>query len=102
MRFLTILIVLLLAAACAAKPQPEDLQRVKKTFLVMRFNAAFDVRLKGLSDRTLFEESCRQNAVRVEETLQLLKENDPAFYSQLMATSPEEGPERAVRQNPSL
>lgn len=85
--FITILAVIVFTGiGCQfANPTMEDVDRVKKQFLVIRFNSTFDPELKNLNDRQLFELSCQYNRVRCDRVLNLLKKNDTEFYSRLIS-----------------
>ncbi len=90
-RLLAIVLILGLCGHCAAKPHQEDLERVKKTFLALRFNAQFSEELRGKSDLELFRLSCRENNVRFEETLELLQREEPEFYRTLRPEEASDG-----------
>ncbi len=73
-----------LLTACAAEPTAEDVTRVKEQFLVLRFQAPLVAELRHLSDRDLFERSCKNHRVRCDAVLEMLKKDEPDFYNTLM------------------
>ncbi|MBE7437756.1 MAG: hypothetical protein HS115_04805 [Spirochaetales bacterium] len=74
---------LLLLLSCSALPSDVDVERVKETFLALRFQSAATDENQGLPDRELFEQACRRVGVRCNHVLQKLKEKDPEFYRRL-------------------
>ncbi len=86
-RFVRILLLLtavgLLFSGCHATPAQADLERVKKHFLAMRFQAPFSKELKNLNDADLFQMSCEANRVRCAPLLDMLKQSDPKFFETL-------------------
>lgn len=82
-RFLCILglISLVVLVSCSAQPEESDLKRVKQQFLQLRFQAATLAEYKNKTDLELFELSCQNNRVKCEPVIELLKKEDPKFYS---------------------
>ena len=78
------MLVIILLAGCYAEPTDNDLERVKQQFLVMRFHAPFNEEWSGLSDKELFELSCKNNRVKCDLALDTLKNKDTDFYTKLM------------------
>ena len=84
MRTLLYILVGSLALSCYAEPTQEDLERVKRRFLLLRFEAPLSAEYRGKSDAELFQVSCRQNRVRCDDVLELLREHDRKFHDRLM------------------
>jgi len=80
---------LLFFGACGADPTPEDVTRIKEQFLVLRFRAPLVAELRHLSDRELFQRSCKNHRVRCEFVLEMIQKDDPEFYSALGTAAPE-------------
>lgn len=78
-----LIISLLLLGGCGADPRPDDVARIKKEFLTLRFRAPLDERFSDKSDLELFRLVCAENRVRCEPVLEMLKESDPEFYEKL-------------------
>lgn len=76
-----------LFSGCYANPNLDDMDRVKKQFLVLRFQAVNNPEYQRKSDRELFEESCKLNRVSCGRLLILLKQNDTEFYTKLLESS---------------
>jgi len=76
--------LLILLAGCYAEPTDNDLERVKQQFLVMRFHAPFNEEWNALSDKELYELSCKNNRVQCDLALDTLKKKDTDFYAKLM------------------
>lgn len=73
------------ASSCRlADPTPDDLDRVKEEFLILRFHAPFSREYSQMKDLELFEKSCVSKRVRCERVLEMLKEKDPSFYRRLV------------------
>ncbi len=89
--YLCLLLCLSLSQCSHATPSPDDLVRVKKAFLQLRFNAVFLPNLRDREDKELFEMSCRSNRVNCTEVLQLLKKQDPQFYKKLIGNQKTNG-----------
>ena len=85
LRLAFVLFALFIFAGCGAEPRPDDVQRIKKEFLTVRFRAPLNDQLAGKSDLELFRLICAENRVRCEPVLQMLKESDPDFYEKLHA-----------------
>jgi len=77
------LLVLLSVMGCSALPTDVDVERVKETFLALRFQSSTSEENQELSDRELFELACRRVGVRCNHVLQKLQEKDPEFYRRL-------------------
>ena len=77
------LLFALTVLGCGARPNTDDVERVKQRFLELRFSAPFQARFRSLEDRELFALSCEQMRVKCPEVLELLKAADPAFYRNL-------------------
>lgn len=69
---------------CYADPKESDLERTIKTFLELRFHSSYEKNLSQYSDYELFQLSCKQNRVKCEKILILLKEKKPDFYNTLI------------------
>ena len=76
--------LLFLLVACYADPTDNDIERVKQQFLIMRFHATFTDEWSSLNDKELFEISCKNNRVKCDLALELLKKQDVNFYTTLM------------------
>ncbi len=77
------ILALSLTSCRLADPTPDDLERVKEEFLILRFHAPFSRELNQLNDEELFEKSCVSKRVRCERVKEMLKEKDPSFYQRL-------------------
>ena len=75
----------ILCASCRASPTNTDVEAVRRTFLVLRFNAPFHKETRHLGDEELFKISCEKKRVKCDEVLHLLKEKDPRFVALLTA-----------------
>lgn len=73
-----------LLPSCYAEPTADDLERVRRQFLVLRFHAPFDPALRGFDDKRLFEMSCQNHRVRCDRVLGMLKIKDMKFYGTLV------------------
>ncbi len=67
-----------------ADPNMDDLNRVKKQFLVLRFQAITSPEYQNMNDRQLFRKSCLLSRVSYPRVLAMLKEKDTDFYNKLM------------------
>jgi hypothetical protein len=81
---LMVTLLFIFLAGCYAEPTESDLERVKQQFLVMRFHAPFNNEWNSLSDKELFEKSCKANRVKCGPALDILKKQDPNFYIKLI------------------
>ncbi len=70
--------------ACSAEPNENDLNKTIKTFLELRFRSTYDKNLAQFKEYELFQLSCKQNRVKCNKVLGLLKEKKPEFYHTLM------------------
>ncbi len=73
----------LLLVGCYASPTNDDVTRVKKHFLSLRFQSGLDAQMQNKSDMELFKESCMANRVRCDDVLKMLKKSDPKFFKAL-------------------
>ena len=83
-RPILIAIPLLFLFQCYADPTDADIERVKQQFLVMRFHAPFTEEWRYLSDKELFEQSCKNTRIRCDIAIEILKKQDEKFYNTLM------------------
>ena len=74
---------LLLLGGCNADPNATDVQRVKETFLQLRFQSGIQPELKGKNDLELFNMACRHSHVKCNEVLKNLQSSDPDFFNTL-------------------
>lgn len=77
-------IVFLILLNCSAKPNEVDIEKTIKTFLELRFRSSYDKNLSQLKEYELFQISCRQNRVKCDEVLHVLKKTKPEFYNTLI------------------
>ena len=70
--FFSFLVLFSFFQSCYATPTEADADRVRGRFLILRFYSTFNRDLRGLSDRELFEMSCRSNQVPCEPVLKIL------------------------------
>ncbi len=75
--------LLFTGVSCRADPRPDDVDRIRKDFLELRFRAPLDPRLENKSDLELFRLVCASQNVQCEPVLEMLKEQDPEFYQTL-------------------
>jgi hypothetical protein len=68
---------------CSADPNETDAERVKEQFLSYRFQATFNPETKDLTDKELFEQTCKANRVNCDKVIEILKKKDPAFVDTL-------------------
>ena len=74
--------LIVLSVSCGgAEPTPDDLARVKKTYLTLRFQQSLNARLQAMDEEALMQLSCRENYVNCTRVLEMLKEEDPRFYA---------------------
>lgn len=85
LRFAAVAAVLatLSLGGCRAEPRADDVERIRKDFLELRFRAPLDPRLEDKSDLELFRLVCASQNVQCEPVLEMLKEQDPEFYQTL-------------------
>ena len=83
MRACAVALLLCFLACSPKKPSTEDLERVRNSFLQLRFNAVLIPELKAKKDMEIFETSCRAKRVDCKQVLELLKEEDLSFYKRL-------------------
>lgn len=69
---------------CYAEPDSDDVDRVKRHFLSLRFQATFDPELRLKDDLQLFQLSCQKNRVKCDRVLNMLKMSDITFYTRLI------------------
>lgn len=79
--FIISMICFFLFITCgAADPTIEDMKRVRKNYLDLRFQKPFNSTLAEMNDEKLMKLSCAQNHVNCDLVMELLKKNDPEFY----------------------
>jgi len=78
-----IISIFLILSACYARPHQADAERVMDEFMNLRFHAPLNAELSGLTDRQLFDMACRSKRVKCDLVLDILKNNNPDFYTRL-------------------
>ncbi len=82
----SIVLILIFCTCGSTTPDEKVLERVKQSFLEMRFYAPYLDQIKGMDDKQLFENSCKHNRVNCTKILELLKSKDKKFYERLMSS----------------
>ncbi len=88
MRFIlcicSVLIISFALGCSSAKPDKNDLKRVKKMFLQARFHSALSSSSSNPTDRKLWDAVCRTYRLDCAELMKLLNQEDPSFHEKLM------------------
>ncbi len=80
-----IILLILLGSCLAVDVSKEDVNRVKKHFLELRFQATMNPELANLKDIDLFQLSCKNQRVNCKRVLEILKKEDNEFYRKLIS-----------------
>ncbi len=81
--FLAVLLLPILMFGCSSSATDNDALAVRDRFIAARFVAPFRDKLRGLSDKELFQLSCRDMRVSCKKVITILEKKDPAFVKTL-------------------